>query len=224
MTASVIWARTLGSDRPICARRANRRPENDVGRPLSWSQIRGPRRCHSVRPIGRVVSRRPLYASTQFEPEGLLELAVAESVASPISLARSMFCSDRRTRSERGITLAKRQFRGYIGTLEACRLATPSATPMQRSPAVPAVSSGRRTSLISTPAVGAVSSGSRRHLAKVRVAGSSPVVRSLKVQVTRPFRAPDLRSGWAQSALPGTKRSGTRWGEPPEVAGQRLPG
>src|ERR671919_84323 len=207
MTASVIWARTLGSDRPICARRANRRPENDVGRPLSWSQIRGPRRCHSVRPIGRVVSRRPLYASTQFEPEGLLELAVAESVASPISLARSMFCSDRRTRSERGITLAKRQFRGYIGTLEACRLATPSATPMQR-----------------TPAVRAVSSGSRRHLAKVRVAGSSPVVRSLKVQVTRPFRAPDLRSGWAQSALPGTKRSGTRWGEPPEVAGQRLPG
>ena len=49
---------------------------------------------------------------------------------------------------------------------------------MQRLQAVPPVSSGRRATLISTPAVPAASSGNRHHLAKVRVAGSNPVVRS----------------------------------------------
>jgi hypothetical protein len=42
--------------------------------------------------------------------------------------------------------------------------ATPSATPMQRSRPVPAVSSGEGAPLTSTQAVGAVSSGSRHHL------------------------------------------------------------
>jgi hypothetical protein len=58
---------------------------------------------------------------------------------------------------------------------------------MQRSPAVPAGSSGERPAPTSTPAVAAVSSGSWHHLAKVRVAGSSPVVRSNVTVRQRPF-------------------------------------
>jgi len=73
-------------------------------------------------------------------------------------------------------------------------LATPSATPMQRIRAVPAVSSGRCGALFSTPALGAVSSGSRHHLAKVRVAGSNPVVRSNVIAGQRPFGAAVLVS------------------------------
>jgi hypothetical protein len=80
-----------------------------------------------------------------------------------------------------------------LGTVEARRentltwetLATPLATPIQRIPAVPAVSSSERNSLTSTPAVPAVSSGSVHHLAKVRVAGSNPVVRSIRYGIVR---------------------------------------
>ena len=56
--------------------------------------------------------------------------------------------------------------------------ATPIATPLERLPAVPPFSSGEQVPLTSTPAAAAVSSGGRHYLAKVRVAASSPVVRS----------------------------------------------
>jgi hypothetical protein len=68
------------------------------------------------------------------------------------------------------------------GTRRGMSLATP-ATPVERTRAVPAVSSGNRGVRMSTPAVGAVSSGTRHHLAKARVADSSPGRRWLCLRV-----------------------------------------
>jgi hypothetical protein len=58
-------------------------------------------------------------------------------------------------------------------------------------------------------------------IAKVRVAGSSPVVRSKKLLVSRPFRAAGPRPKRAQWVGPGTDRCGPRWHERREAAGQR---
>jgi len=84
---------------------------------------------------------------------------------------------------------------------------------MQRTPAVPAVSSGTRGAQTSTPAVGAVSSGSGHHLAKVRVAGSSPVVRSKETAGQGPSsEGPDASTGTAALLTRSTTdaRSGHR--------------
>src|SRR5215217_1082528 len=112
------------------------------------------------------------------------------------------------------------------------------AIPTQRVPAVAAASSGERAPPTSTPAVGVVYSGNRLHLAKVRVAGSSPVVRSNESARHTRFRRFERRPvGGAQarsttsaphrSADRLTRRSRRLWrvigsqqGAKPQIAGR----
>ena len=81
--------------------------------------------------------------------------------------------------------------------------ANPFAHPIHRIPAFGAVSSGTGGDVTRTGAVQAASSGARNHLAKVRVAGSNPVVRSKSAGQ----RVSGVGDGSAVSASRSTTRS-----------------
>ncbi len=89
-----------------------------------------------------------------------------------------------------------------ITAVRAASVATRSATPMQRTGAVAAGSTGELDWLTWTPVVAAVSSEVGVHLAKVRVAGSNPLVRSKSLlPVRRAGRWGELQACESQSFL-----------------------